>query len=153
MLWVVDDVLKEEITQALDRVNQHFDNNIVMDDLVDCALNLDNRGMWKFSVHVANNLGPGARLERPRTEFYIPRATWSICWDVRFLLFYELPDCALIQVGNHWIRRTDNDYPVQYFRKPGGTYSILDCCECEGKQRHISAARSRKWSSPVRFHL
>lgn len=137
MQWEVDQVREDEIKGAVDRVNLQFDNNITIEDLKDCGLDVDLRGHWKFSLHVINIDGPGRRFDRPRSEWHIPQATKSICWDVRFLFFHELPDHALILVGNHWIARADNFYPVQYFRSAGRQYDLLECCDCERGVRYV----------------
>jgi hypothetical protein len=137
MQWIVDDCSRGDITCALDRVNLYFKDNIRLDGLADMELDEDGVGKWSFSLHVVSRLGPGHIFNRPPTKLYIPFTTQGICWDVRFLFYYELPDHAKVEVGNHWLSRADDLYPVQYINKSGVIYSLLDCCECEERKRHL----------------
>ncbi len=121
----IHNVSKGDLESALHWINEHFKGNIEFN-------RCDEWGdrEWLVTLHVRDRRAPGHMLSRPEVHGSAQPIN-APCWHVQYYFFLELPDEALVKVGDHWYSRADGVFPTWTERRSlMAAYDITELCEC-----------------------
>lgn len=120
-----------EAYQALDIVNQKYDNNILFKNLVDISSSRTQCIRFTFKVSSSRNKGAS---RNPVSG----RRSCSACWHVHgdfFAALLLVNDCAEIQTslhGKHIINIYGGNWQDYNIGSRAFPYYASDACECNG---------------------